>query len=55
LVECSLVQAEESGPGMRYRMLETLREYGKEQLRLQRGGRGGEGPNQCRADGELRR
>ncbi|MCW3055574.1 MAG: putative ATPase, partial [Chthonomonadales bacterium] len=32
LVERSLILAEESGEGMRYRLLETLREYGREQL-----------------------
>jgi predicted ATPase/DNA-binding SARP family transcriptional activator/class 3 adenylate cyclase len=32
LRECSLVQVEESGEEMRYRLLETLREYGAEQL-----------------------
>jgi non-specific serine/threonine protein kinase len=33
LQECSLVLAEEAGEAMRYRLLETLREYGWEQLR----------------------
>jgi predicted ATPase len=32
LQECSLVQAEEAGAEMRFRMLETLREYAGEQL-----------------------
>jgi predicted ATPase/DNA-binding SARP family transcriptional activator len=32
LQECSLVQAQEQGTAMRYRLLETLREYGREQL-----------------------
>ena len=32
LQESSLVLSEESGQGMRFRMLETLREYGQEQL-----------------------
>jgi predicted ATPase len=32
LTECSFVQAEERGEATRFRMLETLREYGQEQL-----------------------
>jgi predicted ATPase/DNA-binding SARP family transcriptional activator/uncharacterized protein HemY len=32
LRECSLVLTEEPGAGMRFRLLETLREYGREQL-----------------------
>ncbi|MGC4046787.1 MAG: tetratricopeptide repeat protein [Armatimonas sp.] len=35
LRECSLIFPEESGATMRYRMLETLREYGQEALRAQ--------------------
>jgi predicted ATPase/DNA-binding SARP family transcriptional activator len=35
LRECSLVLAEERGAGMRFRMLETLREYGAAQLSLE--------------------
>jgi predicted ATPase/DNA-binding SARP family transcriptional activator len=35
LRECSLVLAEEEGTGMRYRMLETLREFAFEQLSLE--------------------